>query len=178
MISANNELTPEIEYYLVGGIIPTEFRNIGETRLERLENATKYLHKEDTYTCSIFRVLLNVAEEQLRIHLRAGGSPDKKISKNIYMFEMKHNWRLTKSMYEAGWRQWASTVTTETEENIEGECAAFGLKKKNYRITTHFWVSPNDEIILGKIKLKDFRPGRLLNIDNDMCDMALRGTNL
>ena len=175
MISANNELTPEIEYCLIGGIIPNEFRNSGETRLERLENATKYLHKEDTGPCSLFRILMNVAEEQLRIHLREGGSPEKKISKNIYRFEMRHNWNLTKSMYEAGWRQWASTVATESQEYA----MTMGHKWKDYRITTHFWVSPKNEIALGKIKLKDnWHCGELLKIVNDMCDMALRGTNL
>lgn len=183
MISAKNELTKETEYYLVQGVIPQEFRNEGTTSTERFANATTYLHKEDTLPCSTFRILLNVAEEQLRIHLRDGGSPHKKISKNVYRFEMKHNWALTKSMYEAGWRQWASTVTTAKSSDIDDGCRFLGRKKKDYRVTVHFWVSPDKDIALGKIKLKNegvgmlgshIMFGDLLDIDNLMCEMASR----
>ena len=73
------------------------------------------------------------------------------VKDNCHQFTMKkHSYKLTQSMYAAGWRQYQSVVNTKTKKQAEQE----GVKHKRYRYACHFWVAPTQEILLGKVKLE------------------------
>lgn len=75
-----------------------------------------------------------------------------KIELNCNQFSMKeYNYPLTRSMFEAGYRQYQSVVDTKTIEQAKEE----GVKHSRYRYACHFWVAPTQEILLGKVKLDE-----------------------
>ena len=74
-----------------------------------------------------------------------------KVEKNTKPFSMKtYAYPLTQTMREAGWQQWQSTVQTKSKQDALKE----GVKFKRYRYAVHFWVSPDNYIHLGKLKLE------------------------
>ena len=72
------------------------------------------------------------------------------VANNCNEFSMvQYNYPLTRSMHEAGYRQYQSVVDTKSVEQAKEE----GVKYSRYRYACHFWVAPTHEIVLGKVKL-------------------------
>ena len=136
-LTAQSPITEAIAHALVGGGIPVEFTAGPESLFINEADAPDWA-----------KVIFTAARTQLADHIADGGSPDKKESPDTYRFEMNRNFPLTQSMGDAGWTQWQSTVQTKSKE----DCAAEGVKYKKYRYAVHFWVSPDGELALGKLK--------------------------
>ena len=140
-LSAQSDLTPEVEVQLVAGEIPQEFAvNPGSEIVNEIEAS------------GWAKEIIEKARAQLIDHLKQGGSSDRKKSPNIYRFKMKtpEPYPLTAQMREAGWTQWQSTIMTKSKEDAEAE----GVRYKKFRYPVHYWVSPTNQLALGKLKLQ------------------------
>ena len=150
-LTANTDLTDDVAKGLCSGEIPVEFV------APEYGPESKFVSDDSTRSDSPLWALeiIDMAKAQLLSHVQQGGPTDKKESPDCYMFEMKRNYPLTIQMGEAGWTQWQTTISTKTKE----DAAAEGVRYKKYRYAVHFWVSPDRELALGKLKLEGkYRP--------------------
>ena len=96
------------------------------------------------------QLALFLLPEEMQLTILADETIDE-IKENCTNFVMKkHSYRLTQTMHQAGWKQYQSVVSTKSRKLAEEE----GVKYKRYRYPVHFWVAPEGQIVLGKLKLE------------------------
>ena len=143
MVSALNPLSPEVIAELIKGKVPAEFN-------EGQGNETYWNQGQGPAEAEM---MIWIAYKQLdRYRLDMAGAfvtGSKKDNKDCYKFSSNPKYPLTESLVANGWEQWQSTVTLRTRE----EAMAQGVKYKAGRYAVHFWVGPNGEIVLGKLKM-------------------------
>lgn len=137
-----NDSFENVKNSLLTGAWPVEWKNT-PTQINMRDGSPKWAM--DIMGEAKLQLALFLGKEHFDMLLH----PDTwtKVEANCKTFEMKngYKWRFTQTLHEAGWRQWQSVVQKKPIE---------GIKPKRFRYATHFWVSPDNEIFLGKLKLE------------------------
>lgn len=145
----------EVLPHVQAGVYPTEFKpNDSDSFYNVGGPITSPLRREIGGQTIAFRKWANEvieqAKAQVREKLTVGGPTDRKQSPDCYAFEKKTtNFELTRSMIDAGWTMWQSTIVGKSKE----ECAAEGVRYKKFRYPVHIWVSPEGRMVFPKLKL-------------------------
>jgi len=69
---------------------------------------------------------------------------------NQHPFVIKNPGWIAKTLQEAGWTMWHTTVQTKSRE----ECAEMGVTIKSRRYAVHYWECPQGRLYLPKIKTR------------------------
>ena len=139
-IDINQPVTEETLERLVNGEIPEEF-NEGQS------NTTFWNWKQGPEYAEF---LIWSGFNQLKAALADGATGSKVDNRDFYIFTSNPKYQLTKSLKANGWVQWHVVVTLRTLE----EAMELGVKYKAGRYPVHFWVGPENQIILGKLKME------------------------
>lgn len=139
-IDINKPATEEILERLVNGEIPEEF-NEGQS------NTTFWNWKQGPEYAEF---LIWSGFNQLKAALADGATGNKVDNRDLYIFPSNPKYQLTKSLKANGWVQWHAVVTLRTRE----EAMELGIRYKAGRYPVHFWVGPEDQIILGKLVME------------------------
>lgn len=118
-ISPNSPATSEIINDLMTNAVPT-----GWESTDKYINAADF--REESWQDYLWRCAMQV------VGTTSPGA-DKGQNKDYYMFQMTHNFELSKSLKQHGWNQYAITIRLPKLDD---------LKAKKTHYTFHFWGDP------------------------------------
>lgn len=134
-ITVHDAATPEVIDALLQCVVPVGWESTPDTI--NLADATET-------QAEVIRRGIELVRSAARF-----GPVDKTVSPDAYLFSMEPKFELSRSLLDAGWRQWHAVIRLPQRD---------GFKAKATHYPVHVWLHPDGRTVLAKLKLEGKAP--------------------